>query len=305
MFLPSTITLKPGDSGDFVSELQRRLSAISLFDEANICGIYDQPTTNAVRQFQSTQGLQADGVAGPETIRLLNGVITGSADSAPSGTQEEEQKEATRFTLKDALLEDMGQDQTYEIAALEDAKARTNAAEPVQQPAEQKRPQSQPEQDAQSKAAEASQANIAQQSQMADQLLQQAQNNLSTHAGTAAREKGHDATAAVQKDQHLADQNAPQERSAASADIAAQKEQIAQGKPQEVAVPAKAATSTPHESYIESRMSNETVREVKHEGKRMAKAGVEHVGMPDGGMSGAAPQTGQSKTQEQTAQIGA
>jgi peptidoglycan hydrolase-like protein with peptidoglycan-binding domain len=92
MFLPSTITLKFGDSGDFVTELQNRLVLTKCLTDGMVTGFYDGATVNAVTTFQGREGLNADGVAGPETLRRLNGVISGSSGSAPTRNQEEEQK---------------------------------------------------------------------------------------------------------------------------------------------------------------------------------------------------------------------
>lgn len=78
MFLPSNITLSPGDSGEFVQELQRRLSSLGLYPADETHGQYDGTTTRSVSGFQSQQGLRSDGVAGPETLRRLNGVISGT-----------------------------------------------------------------------------------------------------------------------------------------------------------------------------------------------------------------------------------
>ncbi len=90
MFLPTNITLKFGDSGDYVAELQRRLSMIRYFPADAINGFYDGLTVNGVSQFQSVSGITADGVAGPETLRRLNGAISGDYSSASSSNAEEE-----------------------------------------------------------------------------------------------------------------------------------------------------------------------------------------------------------------------
>ena len=88
MFLPSNITLQFGDSGDFVSELQRRLAMVQCFSEDQVNGFFDGNTVNGVTRFQGMVGLHADGVAGPETLRRLNGVISGGT-TAP---RDEEKK---------------------------------------------------------------------------------------------------------------------------------------------------------------------------------------------------------------------
>ena len=94
MFLPSNITLKFGDSGDFVSELQRRLATARCFNGDGVNGFYDGTTVNAVSQFQSMNGLRADGIAGPETLRRLNGVISGDTSSSTTNNQAEEEQKA-------------------------------------------------------------------------------------------------------------------------------------------------------------------------------------------------------------------
>ena len=94
MFLPSNITLQLGDSGDFVAELQRRLANVKAHSENGITGQYDGATVNSVSSFQARNGLRADGIAGPETLRKLNGVISGdtSSESSSSSNNEEEEK---------------------------------------------------------------------------------------------------------------------------------------------------------------------------------------------------------------------
>jgi peptidoglycan hydrolase-like protein with peptidoglycan-binding domain len=95
MFLPNDITLRPGDSGDHVAELQRRLAQRDLLGESNVNGSYDGPTTQAVMQFQSINGLRSDGVAGPQTLRLLISIgASDEGDAGGSATSEEEEKQA-------------------------------------------------------------------------------------------------------------------------------------------------------------------------------------------------------------------
>jgi hypothetical protein len=104
MFLPSNITLKFGDSGDFVAELQRRLARVNCFTEDQVNGFYDGNTVNGVTSFQAREGLHADGVAGPETLRRLNGVIAGDTSSS-SGDKKED--EAAKSAAQQSLTNDM------------------------------------------------------------------------------------------------------------------------------------------------------------------------------------------------------
>ena len=92
MFLPSTITLKFGDSGDFVTELQNRLVQVKALSDGMVTGFYDGSTVNGVMSFQGREGLHADGIAGPETLRRLNGVVSGSSGGAPTDSQQDDQK---------------------------------------------------------------------------------------------------------------------------------------------------------------------------------------------------------------------
>jgi peptidoglycan hydrolase-like protein with peptidoglycan-binding domain len=107
MFLPSNITLKFGDSGDFVTELQRRLSVVHCFNADAINGFFDGTTVNGVSQFQSMSGIRSDGIAGPETLRRLNGVISGDNSSATDHKAEEEAR------LRQEALNQQIQQQAY------------------------------------------------------------------------------------------------------------------------------------------------------------------------------------------------
>lgn len=93
MFLPSNITLKSGDTGDFVSELQRRLAAQGFLSEGNVSGLFDGATTSGVSHFQGANGLFADGIAGPKTIHVLNGGSP-TADGGDEGNKQDEEEQA-------------------------------------------------------------------------------------------------------------------------------------------------------------------------------------------------------------------
>lgn len=64
--LPVAQTLRIGDRGEAVAQLQRKLGILSD-------GIFGARTTAAVEKFQRENGLTVDGVAGVQTMRSLNG----------------------------------------------------------------------------------------------------------------------------------------------------------------------------------------------------------------------------------------
>ncbi len=66
-------TLRPGDQGSAVEELQRLLRKADCFESDDITGYYGSMTEAGVRKFQSTHGLAVDGVAGSDTLEKLRG----------------------------------------------------------------------------------------------------------------------------------------------------------------------------------------------------------------------------------------
>ena len=68
---PASGTLRPGDRGNEVAELQRRLLAQG-YNPGSIDGVYGPGTEQAVRAFQSANNLPADGVAGQSTLMALD-----------------------------------------------------------------------------------------------------------------------------------------------------------------------------------------------------------------------------------------
>jgi len=62
-------TLKAGDEGDSVAELQNALGIDWLKED----GIFGPATEAAVKAFQTSNGLTPDGVVGPDTWAKLDG----------------------------------------------------------------------------------------------------------------------------------------------------------------------------------------------------------------------------------------
>ncbi|GAF15423.1 cell wall lytic activity [Bacillus sp. JCM 19045] len=67
---PSSSAMRLGQRGSNVTELQQQLRTLGYFNQ-NPTGYYGEVTRNAVREFQRTNGLSVDGVAGPATQSKL------------------------------------------------------------------------------------------------------------------------------------------------------------------------------------------------------------------------------------------
>ena len=75
-------TYKIGSSGDEVRRLQEQLNANGA--NLTVDGVYGQNTANAVRQYQSANGLSVDGIAGVNTLAKLNGTASASGTAQPA-----------------------------------------------------------------------------------------------------------------------------------------------------------------------------------------------------------------------------
>lgn len=64
---------KPGDMGETVALLQRRLARAGY--PVAETHIYDRVTENAVKAMQAAAGLVVDGIAGPKTMTALSGIV--------------------------------------------------------------------------------------------------------------------------------------------------------------------------------------------------------------------------------------
>lgn len=71
---------KYGSNGDEVRKIQEKLKEWGYY-EGNVDGIYGSKTYNAVKKFQSKNGLKVDGVAGEKTLAAL-GIKTSNNSSS-------------------------------------------------------------------------------------------------------------------------------------------------------------------------------------------------------------------------------
>lgn len=62
--------IRPGDSGPEVAFIQKRLRNFG-YDISSADGIYGSVTVAAVYEFQANNGLEADGIIGPQTMQAL------------------------------------------------------------------------------------------------------------------------------------------------------------------------------------------------------------------------------------------
>ena len=81
-------TYRQGSTGAPVRTIQTKLSNWGYYDGA-VDGVYGSGTTAAVKRFQQTNGLTADGVAGPATLKAL-GMPSGGGSSGGSNAQSAE-----------------------------------------------------------------------------------------------------------------------------------------------------------------------------------------------------------------------
>ena len=80
-------TLKQGSQGTLVKNMQQRLKDLGYYD-GTVTGNFGPLTEEAVKRFQSAQGLTVDGIAGVNTLNKLYAMATGSGStsSGSSGT---------------------------------------------------------------------------------------------------------------------------------------------------------------------------------------------------------------------------
>ncbi len=72
-----TITMKVGDRGDHVKQLQAGLNRdYPAYSKLVVDGIFGPATESVIREFQRRAGLPVTGVAGPETLAKLEQLST-------------------------------------------------------------------------------------------------------------------------------------------------------------------------------------------------------------------------------------
>ena len=97
-------TLREGDSGTAVTELQTMLKSLDYY-YGEITGHFGSLTRKAVRAFQDDNDLTVDGIAGPATINKLRTLTGGSVtDGTSSGTTVKTENSYGRITKNNVNL---------------------------------------------------------------------------------------------------------------------------------------------------------------------------------------------------------
>jgi peptidoglycan hydrolase-like protein with peptidoglycan-binding domain len=91
---------------------------VGCFVPDQVSGFFDGTTVNGVMRFQGQNGLAVDGIAGPETLRRLNGVISG--DTSATERKEEENKIAQETSAYKMQMEPAPAALDMSMYALED-----------------------------------------------------------------------------------------------------------------------------------------------------------------------------------------
>jgi len=75
--IPPGPALRPGMNDPRVATLQERLVQLGLLDRIQVTSIMDMDTDDALKSYQGHAGLEADGIAGPQTLLALNRGVRG------------------------------------------------------------------------------------------------------------------------------------------------------------------------------------------------------------------------------------
>jgi putative chitinase len=133
--------LKEGSTGSDVSSLQARLKELG-FNPGTVDGVFGPGTEAALKAFQASEGLVADGIAGPKTIAALQlSVSTAIPSAIPAvtvpivakmfpNTPIDNIKENLPFVLQ--ALDDAGlADRNMVLMALATIRAETGSFQPI------------------------------------------------------------------------------------------------------------------------------------------------------------------------------
>ena len=63
-------SISPGSKGDHIKRLQGLLKEAGAYS-GPLTGVYDSDTISAVKEFQSSKGIEQDGIVGGQTLMVL------------------------------------------------------------------------------------------------------------------------------------------------------------------------------------------------------------------------------------------
>ncbi len=99
LFLTTNAMSKIGSRGEEVKKIQQKLTELGIFND-KIDGIYGIKTSNAVKIFQKNNGLQEDGIAGPQTLKKLG--ISSSIESSKNNVSNSNEQLLARIISAEA-----------------------------------------------------------------------------------------------------------------------------------------------------------------------------------------------------------
>ncbi|WP_342664629.1 N-acetylmuramoyl-L-alanine amidase [Marinococcus halotolerans] len=102
-------SLREGDSGSAVQELQKDLNEAGFHVTDNPTTYFGPKTDSAVRAFQEDQNLVVDGIAGPNTLSALEKVLSAKNSSSDSGSSGGVMKEGVSGSNVQQLQKDLNE----------------------------------------------------------------------------------------------------------------------------------------------------------------------------------------------------
>ncbi len=96
-------TMRPGNAGEKVRQLQTKLAKIGYLNESGIDGRFGPSTQNAVMAFQTDQHLNANGIANISTQNALNALYLDAVNADPETWRVEEDGPDDSLSLDDLM----------------------------------------------------------------------------------------------------------------------------------------------------------------------------------------------------------
>ena len=101
--------LGTGNTGPEVTALQKQLAELGL-PVGEVDGKFGAQTEGAVKAFQATKGIKADGVVGPETRAALKDALKAVAEAAEAAKPKSDDKNVSKEAVKEAAKKDINKE---------------------------------------------------------------------------------------------------------------------------------------------------------------------------------------------------